>query len=331
MERTERLVALAVYLSVPIALLRAQPADPDPQDRSVAVPRLASRPRLEQFLDGAARADMKRIDDFRQRRPGNGDPVSQPTTAWIGYDQHNFYAVFRCIVPPGEIRARMSKREDMMSDDLVGLLLDTYHSGQRRLRILPEPPGNSGRRRTQRRRPGRFQLRYPMVLRRPPHPEGYLALFAVPFRSLRFPARAEQTWGIALYRSLPTTNEDSYWPFITQEINSFAPQFATMAGPGAHLARTQSPTHPLRRLQPLPLPRFRHPARPRLPLQDRLPPRNRRQGRRSRHAHVRPHIQSRFQPGRIGRPASLRQSALRNRLPGEAPLLPRKHQLLLYP
>ena len=37
----------------------------------------------------------------------------------------NLYAVFVCESPPGQTRARMAKREDIFSDDVVGVILDT--------------------------------------------------------------------------------------------------------------------------------------------------------------------------------------------------------------
>ena len=112
----------ALLLGTLIVSLHAQPSPALPsvaQVREIQVPKLASPPRLEQFLNGASRADMKPVDDFRQRQPGDGVPVSRKTSAWIGYDAQNFYAVFVCESPPGQTRARMAKREDIMSDDLV--------------------------------------------------------------------------------------------------------------------------------------------------------------------------------------------------------------------
>jgi hypothetical protein len=97
------------------------------QIKDLQIPRIASRPTLEEFADGAARADMKRVDDFRQRNPGDGAPASRRTTAYLGYDDNNLYAVFVCESPKGHLRARMGKREDILSDDIVGLFLDTFH------------------------------------------------------------------------------------------------------------------------------------------------------------------------------------------------------------
>ena len=82
------------------------------QSKDVQIPRIARPPKLEDFLNGQTRSDMRRIDDFRQRQPGDGIPSTQKTTAFIGYDSTNFYAVFLCDVPSGKLRARLSRRED---------------------------------------------------------------------------------------------------------------------------------------------------------------------------------------------------------------------------
>src|SRR5690349_2172301 len=100
------------------------------QIKDIQVPRIARPPAIEEFLNAGAREDMKKIDDFRQRQPGDGVPVSQKTAAWIGYDDRSFYAVFVCEAPPGRLRARLSRREDIFADDLVGVFFDTYHDRQ---------------------------------------------------------------------------------------------------------------------------------------------------------------------------------------------------------
>src|SRR5437899_11331598 len=101
------------------------------QIKDVQVPRISRPPALEDFISGGGRSDMKQIDDFRQRQPGDGVPVSQKTSAWIGYDERSFYAVFVCQVSAGQLRARLSRREDLLGEDLVGGCSDTDHDRHR--------------------------------------------------------------------------------------------------------------------------------------------------------------------------------------------------------
>ena len=55
-------------------------------------------------------------------------------------------------------------------------------------------------------------------------------MMTIPFRSLRFAAQSVQTWGFGLYRGIPTNNENSFWPFVTEKISGFVPQLAKMTG-----------------------------------------------------------------------------------------------------
>src|ERR1043166_4859 len=61
-------------------------------------------------------------------------------------------------------------------------------------------------------------------------PEGFAAMMTIPFRSLRFARSAIQTWGMALMRIIPTTNENAFWPYVTNKLNGFAQQMGTMNG-----------------------------------------------------------------------------------------------------
>ena len=86
--------------------MHAQPQPknaPTEQIKDIQIPRISRPPVLEEFIDGHFRADMKRIDDFRQRQPNDGTPASRYTSAWIGYDDKNLYVMFVCHSPPPAI------------------------------------------------------------------------------------------------------------------------------------------------------------------------------------------------------------------------------------
>jgi uncharacterized protein DUF5916 len=53
-------------------------------------------------------------------------------------------------------------------------------------------------------------------------------LIAIPFRSLRFNPAAGASWGIALGRYSPATKELSTWPHLTEKIEAYGGQFATL-------------------------------------------------------------------------------------------------------
>src|ERR1700730_85950 len=222
-----------VYLCTLSVALRAQPAtqtSPTTQIKDIQVPKISERPHIEQFLNGNSRADMKRVDDFRQRAPGDGVPVSRATSAWIGYDDQNFYVVFVCQSPPGETRARLAKREDIFSDDFVGVFFDTYRSRQRGYEFFVNPLGVQADALLSESQGDDFSFDTLWYSDGRLTPEGFVALMSIPFRSLRFSAAAVQTWGFGLARFIPTTNENSFWPYITLKVSGFVPQLGTLFG-----------------------------------------------------------------------------------------------------
>src|ERR1035437_2036673 len=99
-----RRLSFAVLLPATLALCASSPP-PAPliQVKDIQIPKIDRPPNIEEFLQGGSRDDMKRIDDFRQRNPGDGVPVSQETSAWIGYSA----AEFRLGPPARPIRVNL--------------------------------------------------------------------------------------------------------------------------------------------------------------------------------------------------------------------------------
>ncbi|MGA2268973.1 MAG: DUF5916 domain-containing protein [Bryobacteraceae bacterium] len=211
-------------------VLRAQPAPPKPQVKDVKVPKIRTKPQLEQFRDGGSRSDMTRIDDFRQRQPGDGVPASRKTSAWIGYDDGNFYVVFVCESPAGRTRARLAKREDIFSDDVVGFFLDTYHDRQRGYEFFVNPLGVQADAIETEGQSDDFSFDTLWYSEGRLTPEGYVAMMTIPFKSLRFSPESAQTWGFGLFRYIPDNNENVFWPYVTQKVEGFNQQLGNMRG-----------------------------------------------------------------------------------------------------
>ena len=113
---------------------------------SLTIPRLPSAPKLDDFEGMEPVTDLARkmlkIDKFIQQEPRDGEPVSQPTEAYLGYTGKNFYAVFLCFdKEPKKIRARMLRRELIDDDDQVGLWLDTFHDQRHAYYFYSNPYG----------------------------------------------------------------------------------------------------------------------------------------------------------------------------------------------
>ena len=207
---------------------------------TLTIPRLNHVPALEDFLSMKPQSEtalqMAKVTGFVQRNPHDGEKVSEPTAAYLGYDQKNLYVVFVCFDDPKKVRARMSRREDVYDDDQVEVMLDTFHDRRRAYAFQTTPLGvqwdaiwsESTREEVN----GNFDTSFDTVWdsRGKVTERGFVVWMAIPFKSLRFPATKEQEWGIILYRGIYRKSEDSFWPQISYKVSGRLGQAATLAG-----------------------------------------------------------------------------------------------------
>ena len=77
---------------------------------------------------------MTRVEGFIQRQPDDGEPITQHTEVYVGYDQEHIYAVFLAFdTEPELIRANLSSRENIDGDDRVGLTIDSFNDQRKEL------------------------------------------------------------------------------------------------------------------------------------------------------------------------------------------------------
>lgn len=185
---------------------------------------------------GDAALQMSKVSNFVQRDPHDGEKVTEPTDAYLGYDQKNLYVVFVCFDDPKKVRARMSRREDIYDDDQVEVMLDTFHDRRRAYAFQTTPLGvqwdaiwtEASREEVS----GNFDTSFDTVWdsRGKVTERGYVVWIAIPFKSLRFPATQKQEWGIILYRGIIRNNEDAFWPHVSYKVQGRMGQAATLNG-----------------------------------------------------------------------------------------------------
>jgi hypothetical protein len=225
-------------------------AAPPPNFGQVTIPRVSSPPTLEDFLamkpSPAREGKLARVDRFIQRVPSDGEPVSQLTEAYLGYDDRNLYAIFICFDnQPRHIRARLSRREDLFDDDTVELMLDTFHDHRWANAFFSNPWGvqadalwTEGQ---------DFDMSFDTVFDSEAKitPQRFLVKMAIPFRSLRFASNDPQTWGILLNRNILRNNESSFWPQYSSRVSGRLNQEGDAAVSGKHFTRPQFSARPV--------------------------------------------------------------------------------------
>ena len=197
------------------------------EPRPLKIPRVTRAPKLSDFLTGTPREAEAVVNTFWQFDPHDGEPISQPTTAFLSYDTNNLYVGWICKDDPAKIHARVAPRKQIDLDDRVTINIDTFLDHKHAYWFDVNPYGIQ------------YDGRTTDGIGDDPSWEGlwysegritetgYVVLEAIPFRTLRFPHSAKQIWNICLARAIQSNNEFSIWPFVShQKLPQFVGQFA---------------------------------------------------------------------------------------------------------
>ena len=227
-------LAILLVLLCPPAVTAAQPqsAPGAPARPTLVIPRASTPPALADYLDGTPRPDEAAVTTFVQREPGDGAPASQATEAYVSYDATHLHVIFVARdAEPERIRASLTRREAFSNNDFVGVMLDTFQDRRRAYLFIVNPLGvqrdgvaNDGEREDDYSFDTVWESEGQLTS------FGYVVRMAIPFKSLRFPNAAVQTWGIALARSIVRNNETSFWPYVTERVSGVVHQLATATG-----------------------------------------------------------------------------------------------------
>lgn len=194
-------------------------------NKTLKIPRVSRPPKLEDFLSMSPSPDfadgkMLKVTDLKQRLPHDGAPISQRTEIYLGYDQKHLYAAMIGFASdPSKIRAHLSKREDIFADDAFYLDLDTFNDQRRAYAFVTNPLGIQADGVWTEGRGWDFSWDTLWSSEGKLTSQGYVVLISVPFKSLRFPNKPAQEWGIMLDRDIPSNDEQSFWPQYTTKID----------------------------------------------------------------------------------------------------------------
>ncbi|HEY2846919.1 MAG TPA: DUF5916 domain-containing protein [Pyrinomonadaceae bacterium] len=179
------------------------------------VPRFDTPPVIDGKLDDAVWQKAVKLKDFYQTTPGDNIAPSRLTEVLLGYDSQHLYVAFRAYDDPKDIRANIAKRDDIFSDDYVGMLLDTYDDHHRAYELDFNPLGiqadglwqdpiyNED-----------FNPDFVMESKGTVVADGFIVEISVPFKSLSYQAGKNRLWGAHFFRRIKHINNefDSWMP-----------------------------------------------------------------------------------------------------------------------
>ena len=192
---------------------------------------------------------------FRQTQPDEGAPASERTEVRVVFTESTLYIGVICYDrDAGSITIADSRRDASLDDgDSIQIILDTFLDRQSGFVFGTSPAGQEydgqvvnagegrlGRSTTTSSGSGAgFNGNWDGVweVRTALSDIGWSAEFAIPFRTLSYPAREVQTWGVNVQRNIRRRNEIVYWAPLPRQYNllrlSLAGQLHGIRAPAA--------------------------------------------------------------------------------------------------
>ena len=210
--------------------------------------RTTTPPTVDGLLDDAVWSNAARITEFVQRQPVDGAPASEDTEVYLAYDDTSLYLAFHAKYDnPETMRAnRVDRDRAGYGDDILSVYFDPFLDQQRAYVFSVNGYGVQGDSIVSGGRGGGFSgggrggvpwgdRSWDALFESGGQPvaDGFTAEMAIPFKSLRYPARPDNvphTWGLQIVRQIRDKDETIVWSPVSRDIAGFLPQMGVLDG-----------------------------------------------------------------------------------------------------
>jgi hypothetical protein len=205
--------SLCGCLAIPAAGAAApqQPTAAEPLPRSAAATAITEPITVDGVLDEPIWSSAPKIGDLIQRQPAPGRPPTERTDVTVLSDRDRLYVgvVAYDSEPRRVIGTQMARDASLSSDDRIEILLDTFRDQRSAFYFATNPSGAlvdglvaSGQLNAD------WDAIWDVRTRRTD--QGWIAEFAIPFKSLSFPA-GQTVWGFNVARHIYRKLEENRW------------------------------------------------------------------------------------------------------------------------
>lgn len=171
------------------------------------------------------------INSFTQRDPIEGEPSSEKTNVWVGYDENAIYVAARLYDSlPGQIDESLARRDSWIDSDWFFFYVDPYLDKKTGYFFAVNPGGSltdgtyfndswnddSW--------DGKWEVKTDVV------DDGWTVEMKIPFSQLRFKEAKNMTWGVNFARQIKRNNEKSYFVMVPKKESGFVSHFAELNG-----------------------------------------------------------------------------------------------------
>ena len=190
--------------------------------KSAVVTSITSGITVDGVLDEPVWETAPKIGDLTQRIPQTGQPPSERTEVTLLYDANNLYIGIMCYdsEPDRVIGTLMGRDSNLISDDRIEIILDTYRDQRNAFYFATNPAGAlvDGLVFANGQSDNNWDAIWTVRTRRTE--QGWSAEFEIPFKSLGFPSE-RTVWGFNISRNIQRKLEDDRWSGARVEFTNF--------------------------------------------------------------------------------------------------------------
>jgi hypothetical protein len=169
-------------------------------------------PVIDGVLDDAVWAVAPSETGFKTWRPDMGQDMHQNTIVYYAYDRENIYFAFRCFdTEPDKIKAAVSNRDNIFTDDWICINLDSFNDQQSLYALYVNPLGIQADSRFEANKED-FSVDVVWYSAGRIADEGYQIEIRLPFKSLRYASSDPVEMGIIFERSISRFSESGTYP-----------------------------------------------------------------------------------------------------------------------
>ncbi len=197
--------------SAPYAAASQQASPTDPV-RSAVVTAVTSEIVVDGSLDEAAWRQAPTIGDLVQRIPVAGAAPTERTEVRLLYDEDNLYIGVMChdAEPDRVLASQMARDASLNADDRLAIVLDTFRDQSNAFHFATNPAGAMVDGLVFANGETNDDWDGIWIVRTARTGAGWSAEFAIPFKTLSFPA-GETVWGFNISRTIQRKLEENRW------------------------------------------------------------------------------------------------------------------------
>jgi len=219
-----------IVILVFVSLIVAEELEPHYKP-TITITRTSGEINIDGQLKEAAWQKAAIAENYSEHSPAHLGCPDVRTRAMITYDDNNLYVALIAFDNPGDVRVSLSERDNIFSDDYMGILFCTYGDQSWGYELFVNPLGHQGDGRTL--IGGDEDMSFDVIYESKGivTDSGYQVEVAIPFASLCFPDREVQSWRINFWRDRQRENRYKYsWAAIDPDDPCFMCQWGYMEG-----------------------------------------------------------------------------------------------------